>query len=86
MGTANVTVGTQHCFINAKQNETIQYNTTQYKVNGCLCASTYLDSLEDVVSEDGYRDAETFDICFRYICTLAAVHCLHTYVLSSFGG
>eukprot|EP00752_Nemacystus_decipiens_P001742 g1685.t1 len=35
------------------------------KVNGGLCASTYLDGLEDVVSQDGFRDAETFDICFR---------------------
>ncbi|CAM9321278.1 unnamed protein product [Ectocarpus fasciculatus] len=35
------------------------------KVNGCLCASTYMDSLEEVVSPEGYRDAETFDICYR---------------------
>ena len=40
-------------------------NTRYNKVNGCLSASTHLDGLEDVVSQDGYRDAETFDICFR---------------------
>lgn len=45
---------------------TLQMATQCNKVNGSLCTSTYLDGLEDVVSQDGYRDAETFDICFRY--------------------
>eukprot|EP00904_Undaria_pinnatifida_P011037 jgi/Undpi1/7063/HiC_scaffold_21.g09537.m1 len=44
------------------------------KVNGCLCASTHLDSLEEVV-QDNYKDAETFDICYRSV--KAAAHDAH---------
>lgn len=37
------------------------------QVNGFKCHKTHLDGLEEVVPDPlGYRDAETFDVCYRY--------------------